>query len=171
MVTARAACSTSTAPATSAAKTDTQSSERQAGTTPAVLSSPRVGLRPTIPLSAAGTRPEPAVSVPRAKLTWPAATATAEPELEPPEIEAAAEDALATAVRRAGAGQAGGELVEVRLADEQRAGVEQPAHHRSVLRPARYPKSGQPAVVAMPATSMLSLTANGMPYSGSAGSP
>lgn len=45
-----------------------------------------MGLRPTIPLSAAGTRPEPAVSVPRAKLTWPAATATAEPELEPPEM-------------------------------------------------------------------------------------
>ena len=32
----------------------------------------------------AGTRPEPAVSVPSAKLTRPAATATAEPELEPP---------------------------------------------------------------------------------------
>ncbi len=37
-------------------------------------------------LNAAGTRPEPAVSVPKAKLTSPAATATAEPELEPPEI-------------------------------------------------------------------------------------
>ena len=41
---------------------------------------------PTMPFSAAGTRPEPAVSVPRAKSTSPAATATAEPELEPPEI-------------------------------------------------------------------------------------
>ena len=39
-----------------------------------------------MPFSAAGTRPEPAVSVPRAKATGPAATATAEPELEPPEI-------------------------------------------------------------------------------------
>ena len=35
-------------------------------------------------LKPAGTRPEPAVSVPSAKLTRPAATATAEPELEPP---------------------------------------------------------------------------------------
>ena len=35
-------------------------------------------------LNAAGTRPEPAVSVPSAKETSPAATATAEPELEPP---------------------------------------------------------------------------------------
>ena len=33
-----------------------------------------------------GTLPEPAVSVPRAKLTNPVATATAEPELEPPEM-------------------------------------------------------------------------------------
>ena len=32
----------------------------------------------------AGTRPDPAVSVPSAKGTSPAATATAEPELEPP---------------------------------------------------------------------------------------
>ncbi len=35
-------------------------------------------------LSAAGTRPEPAVSVPSAKLTSPSATATAEPDDEPP---------------------------------------------------------------------------------------
>ena len=56
------------------AKIDTQSSERQAGTTPAVLSSPRVGFRPTRLLNAAGTRPEPAVSVPsaeRAPAPWP----------------------------------------------------------------------------------------------------
>ena len=39
-----------------------------------------------MPLAAAGTRPEPAVSVPSARSTWPAATATAEPELDPPEI-------------------------------------------------------------------------------------
>ncbi len=37
-----------------------------------------------MPLKAAGTRPEPAVSVPRAKSTMPSATAVAEPELEPP---------------------------------------------------------------------------------------
>jgi hypothetical protein len=67
------------------ANTDTQSSERQAGTTPAVLRRPRLGLRPTMPLAAAGTRPEPAVSVPSARSTRPAATATADPELEPPE--------------------------------------------------------------------------------------
>ena len=35
-------------------------------------------------LSAAGTRPDPAVSVPSAKLTIPCATATAEPAEDPP---------------------------------------------------------------------------------------
>ncbi len=38
--------------------------------------------------SAAGTLPEPAVSVPSAMSTTPSATATAEPDEEPPEIRA-----------------------------------------------------------------------------------
>src|SRR3546814_793759 len=50
-----------------------QSSVRQAGTSPAVLSSPGVGLIPTILLNAAGTLPDPAVSVPSAKAARPAA--------------------------------------------------------------------------------------------------
>ena len=66
------------------AKMETQSI-RTAGTRPkAVDTRPRVGLKPTRPLKAAGTRPEPAVSVPSEKPTMPSATATAEPELEPP---------------------------------------------------------------------------------------
>ena len=72
------------ASSTVSANTDTQSSVRQAGTTPAVETRPRVGFSPTMLLSAAGTRPEPAVSVPSASGTRPAATATAEPELDPP---------------------------------------------------------------------------------------
>jgi hypothetical protein len=55
-----------------------------AGTNPSVSIRPTDGLTPTMPLSAAGTRPEPAVSVPIANGTRPRATATAEPELEPP---------------------------------------------------------------------------------------
>src|SRR5258707_15593160 len=70
---------------TERAITVTQSSDRQAGTTPLVDTSPRLGLMPTRPLNAAGTRPLPAVSVPSAKSTSPVATATALPELEPPE--------------------------------------------------------------------------------------
>jgi len=67
----------------------TQSSERHAGTTPRVLRLPNVGLRPMRLLKAAGTRTDPAVSVPREKLTCPLATAIAEPELEPPEMNRA----------------------------------------------------------------------------------
>src|SRR5207302_706277 len=68
------------------ARMETQSRVRQAGTTPAVLNNPRVGFTPIKLLKAAGTRPEPAVSVPKAKVTWRIATATAEPELDPPEM-------------------------------------------------------------------------------------
>ena len=77
-------------------------------------------------LKAAGTRPEPAVSVPSAKLTSPAATATAEPELEPPGMKAGSNGLRGDAVGRAHADQPGGELVEIGLADQDRAGGEQP---------------------------------------------
>ena len=45
---------------------------------------PMVGFRPTMLPNAAGTRPDPAVSVPRAKCTMPAATAQADPDDDPP---------------------------------------------------------------------------------------
>ena len=67
-----------------AAKTEMVSSVRQAGTMPRAETAPSVGFSPTIPFSAAGTRPDPAVSVPSAKAAMPCATATAEPEEEPP---------------------------------------------------------------------------------------
>ncbi len=60
------------------------SSVRQAATTPLVDKAPSVGFSPAMPLSAAGTRPEPAVSVPSAKAAMPCATDTAEPDDEPP---------------------------------------------------------------------------------------
>ena len=80
--------STASASAQERANTDMQSSDRQAGTEPSLLNRPRVGFNPTMLLKPAGTRPEPAVSVPSEKLTKPAATATAEPELEPPGMKA-----------------------------------------------------------------------------------
>ncbi len=49
---------------------------------------PLVGLKPTRLLKAAGTRPDPAVSVPNAKSTSPSATAMADPELDPPLMKA-----------------------------------------------------------------------------------
>src|SRR4029450_3867579 len=81
---AAATCSTASASAHDSANTDTQSSDLQAGTTPSVLNRPGVGFRPTMLLKPAGPGPERAVPVPSAKLPRPAATATPEPELEPP---------------------------------------------------------------------------------------
>src|SRR5690348_11909174 len=50
---------------------------------PARLTNPTVGLIPTTPLAADGQMIEPLVSVPIATVTNPAATAAAEPELDP----------------------------------------------------------------------------------------
>src|SRR5438045_3040911 len=47
---------------------------------------PWVVFRPTTPQQAAGTRTEPAVSVPKATSAMPVATATAEPQDDPPGI-------------------------------------------------------------------------------------
>ena len=53
--------------------------------TPVRLTNPYVGFKPTTPHNDAGVRIEPPVSVPSAAGTNPAATAAAEPLLEPPE--------------------------------------------------------------------------------------
>jgi hypothetical protein len=76
--------STNRASAVSSVNTVMQSIERHAGSSPCVLQRPLVGLKPMRCWNAAGTRPDPAVSVPSAKATWPVETATDEPELEPP---------------------------------------------------------------------------------------
>lgn len=67
------------------AKMEGQSNDLHAGTTPAVEKAPTVGLRPIKLFKAAGTLPEPAVSVPNAKGTKPLPTTEAEPAEEPPE--------------------------------------------------------------------------------------
>ena len=54
------------------------------GSTPKVLMRPIVVFRPVIPFQAAGTRTDPPVSVPIAHGARRAATATPEPEDEPP---------------------------------------------------------------------------------------
>src|SRR2546423_9448671 len=46
----------------------------------------RLGLNPTTPQNAAGRITEPLVCVPTATGTWPAATAAADPEEEPPGV-------------------------------------------------------------------------------------
>ena len=126
---------------------------------------PRVGLQPTIPFIAAGTRPDPAVSVPSAKETSPAATATADPELDPPETSRPPKT-LSQAPN--------GERTPVspvanwsRLVFPTRI---PPASSRrrtdSALRAGQYANAGHAAVVGRPAASMLSLIAKGMPNIG-----
>ena len=75
---------TASASSTVRANTDTVSTDRHAGTTPRDGIAPTVGLSPTMLPNAAGTRPDPAVSVPRLTGTIPAATATPEPDDDPP---------------------------------------------------------------------------------------
>ena len=60
------------------------SSDHDSGITPARLTRPYVGLSPTTPQQAAGSRIEPPVSLPSVPRTNPAATAAAEPLDEPP---------------------------------------------------------------------------------------
>ena len=56
------------------------------GSTPCIGSVSSVGLKPTMPQYAAGRITEPLVCVPIATGTWPAATAAADPEEEPPGV-------------------------------------------------------------------------------------
>ncbi len=63
-----------------------QSSERALTWMPPTSTTPNVGFRPTMPQTDAGARTEPPVSVPGARSTRPAASATAEPDEEPPGI-------------------------------------------------------------------------------------
>src|SRR6266571_3871767 len=54
------------------------------GNTPLMGTRPKVVFKPAMPQQAAGTRTEPAVSVPKATSAVPSATATADPLDEPP---------------------------------------------------------------------------------------
>ena len=75
---------TASAASTVRANTEIVSTERHAGTMPVAEIAPTVGFSPTMLPNAAGTRPEPAVSVPSAISTIPAATAMPDPDDEPP---------------------------------------------------------------------------------------
>ena len=129
---------------------------------PVVPTRPRVGFSPTTPFIAAGTRPEPAVSVPRANATVPDATATALPELDPPEIRSCPKTL---------SGMPKGERVPVSpVANWSRfvfpttiAPASSSRRTQCASRSGCRVNAGQPAVVGRPATSMLSLTANGTP--------
>ena len=120
-------------------------------------------------LKAAGTRPDPAVSVPRARSAMPRATATADPELDPPEI-ALGVTALRTAPY--------GDRVPTRpvanwsrlvVAEHEAPRPAAAARPRGRRRSGRRRRRGSPAVVGMPATSILPLTASVRPARGRRG--
>ena len=74
------------APATSRAYVPTWSSVGLNANAPVYGIVPRVGLKPAMPQKAAGRIIEPLVCVPIAASTWPAATAAADPDDEPPGV-------------------------------------------------------------------------------------
>ena len=81
-------CQPSATSATQPAIGPTVSSDQDSGKTPAPGIPSGEGRSPATPHSAAGMRTEPPVSVPTASGTSPAATAAADPALDPPAIRA-----------------------------------------------------------------------------------
>ena len=89
-------------------------------------SAPSDGLRPTMPLSAAGMRPEPAVSVPSANGDEPRADRGRRTRTRSAGNKIGPQRVARNAIGRAHADQAGGELIEVGLAYDDGAGPLQP---------------------------------------------
>ncbi len=79
-------CQIFSASSTLKVRNDTQSWCGQDGEIPLADTVPLVGLNPQRPLNNAGTRIEPAVSLPRENDTRPSLTVTALPLLDPPTI-------------------------------------------------------------------------------------
>ena len=113
--------STASASSTVRANIEMVSSERHAGTTPRADTLPSVGFNPTILPNAAGTRPDPAVSVPSREVhdagRHRAGRAGRRSARHICRIEAIARHAVRTAC----ADKAGGKLIQIGLADQQRA--------------------------------------------------
>ena len=140
---------------------------------PRRLTSPLVGLMPTMPQALAGLTIEPSVSVPIASGASPAATPAADPELDPDGLRSSA---YGFAVCPPRVDQPLVEWVERKLAHSDRFAlpmITAPAWRSRQTRKASPgsadSRAGEPAVVGMPATWMLSLTSTGMPSSGPRG--
>ena len=141
------------------------------GTMPSPLTSPCVGLKPTTPLMAAGQTMEPDVSVPIAMSTYPSATATAEPELEPQGVRVGS---MAFRVWPPTPLQPELENSDRKLAHSLRFALPMstaPAPRSDAAngasRPVRlYARAREPAVVGSSPASMLSFSRIGSPYRG-----
>ena len=118
-----------------------------------------------MPCKPAGTRPEPAVSVPIAMSASPVATATADPELDPPLMN--------SGLRLSGTAPYGERVPTRPVANWSRlvlptttAPADRSAATAAASRAGRYANSEQAAVVGSPAASTLSFTASRTPASG-----
>ena len=136
--------STSRPSATERAKVETQSMVGLAGTTPSVGRVPGAPFSPTTPHMRRRAPGRSRRCRCRARTcTWPSATATAEPDEDPPGMSAGSNGLRGRAVGRAGAHQAGGELVEVGLAHVERAGGLEPGRRPWPSRSRGAGRSGQ----------------------------
>ena len=93
---------------------------------------PQRGFSPTVPQAADGSRIEHPVSVPIASSTSPAASAAALPARRAPRRLPRMERVVNRAVPRVRAEHAPGELGQIALADDDRAGVEHALHDARV---------------------------------------
>ena len=98
------------------------SREATKGKVPCRVRRPKVGLRPQMPQSEAGTRMEPLVSEPRAIGTRPPATAEPEPPEEPPDMRVGVVRVAGWAVMHVLAGEVVGVFAHVERADQDGTG-------------------------------------------------
>ena len=98
----------------------------RAGRRPSIGIRPHCGLRPTVPQHADGSRIEQPVSVPSPRSHMPAASAAALPPDEPPVVLPGRRGIVHGAVPLVLARHAPRELVQIRLADDDGAGVDEP---------------------------------------------
>ena len=127
---------------------------------------------PTIPQALAGQTMEPLVSVPTASGVSPAATATAEPELDPDGLRP---DPYGFSTWPPSVLQPLVETVERKLAHSDRFALPRITAPAWRSRPTQNAspdsapdRAGDPAVAGIPRTAMLSLTRTGIPASGPA---
>ncbi len=143
---------------------------KEIGMMPSRLTSPTVGLSPTMPLTAAGQTMLPSVSVPMATTAKLAATATALPELEPQGLRFSA---YGLRVCPPTALQPEVDWVERKLAHSLRfvlPRITAPASRRRCTRKASRPgrksfSASEPAVLCIGVAAMLSFSSTGMPCS------
>ncbi len=131
------------------------------GQTPSTLTRPSVVLSPTTPQHAAGTRIEPPVSLPSATSASPSATATAEPLDDPPGMRSASSGLRGVPNQRLIPLGSIASSWRFALPTSRAPAARHPDRHAAsrAAGDARRSTALDPAVVGVPATSMMSLTA------------